>query len=159
MPTTAQNTMASTNSPLTTMFTSLFGGPGGAGSKGIGALSSIASGSGTAALDKALTESSRLSTISGVAGLKEAFGSTGMGSSSSLAKSIGQFQTSQSSALQTNIAQGNLQAQGQQLSAANYLSQMFSSSANQYFNDSSSSFNPLQLISTLFGAGGTAITT
>lgn len=134
-----QNTMASTNPALTGMFTSLFGGSNGAGATGVNSLSSIASGQNITQLNQALTASNKSTFTGSVNQIKEAFGSSGMGGSSSMGKVLGQAAAQNSQGLTSTIAQSDLQAQGQTLSAANYLSQIFSSSANNYYNNSSSS--------------------
>lgn len=137
--TSTGNQVASTNPVLTNLFTQMFGGAGGAGSTGVGSLSTIAQGSNIGQLNQALTSANSTSFASNVGQIKEAFGSSGMGSSSSLGKVLGQAATQNSQNLTSTIASSDLQAQGQQLSAASYLSQIFSSSANNYFTSQSTS--------------------
>lgn len=155
MPTqgTTTNQTASTNPALAGIFTSIFGGANGAGATGVNSLSKIAGGQNITQLNAALTQGAQQQTAAGATQIKEAFGSSGMSSSSSLASALGKYYTQQSAGLTSSLASADLTAQGQTLSAASYLSQIFSSSANQYYNQSSetSSFDPLQLISTLFG--------
>lgn len=152
------NSMASTNPTLTNMFTSLFGpnssGPG-AGAAGVNSLTNIANGQNIQQLNTALTANNKATVTQGISQLKEAFGSSGMGSSSSLGKAVGQYQIQSQNNLTQNLASSDIAAQGQTLSAANYLSQIFSSSANNYFNNqsSTSSLSPTQIFSALFPGG------
>lgn len=158
--TNTSNTVASTNPTLTGLFTSLFGGSKGAGATGVNALSGIASGQNISQLNSALTANNKATFSSAVSGIKEAFGSSGMGSSSSLGKVLGQAAVQNSNTLTQNLASSDLQAQGQQLSAASYLSQIFSGAANQYFTNNTSSTRSdsgtttaLNVFSTLFPGG------
>jgi hypothetical protein len=68
---------------------------------------------------------------------------------------LGTAATTNASNLTSTLASADQTAQGQQLSAASYLSQIFSSSASQYFNSSTtgSSINPTQIFSSLFPGG------
>jgi hypothetical protein len=128
-----QNTQSASNSTLNGVLTQLFGA-GGAGTTGVNGLTSIASGQNITQLNSALTASNSSTLKSGIGNLKEAFGASGMGSSSALAKVIGQTVNTNASNLTTNLASSDLTAQGQQLSASSYLSQILSTSADQYFN-------------------------
>lgn len=158
--TNTTNSVSSTNPTLTSAFTALFGGSKGAGATGVNSLSNIASGQNITQLNSALTANNKATFASSVAGIKEAFGSSGMGSSSSLGKVLSQAAVQNSNTLTQNLASSDLTAQGQTLSAASYLSQIFSSAANQYFtsntntnqtNSGMSTF--LNTFSTLFPGG------
>jgi hypothetical protein len=80
-------------------------------------LKSLASGSSTAEGIKALTTSSEQQTKSGVANIKESAGASGMRFSSDLSKNIADYQTSQTTALNTSIANYQQTAVSNQLSA------------------------------------------
>lgn len=154
------NQVSSTNPVLSQMFTQLFGGAGGAGATGVGSLSSIAKGDNITQLNSALTANNASSFASNVGQIKEAFGSAGVGGSSSMGKVLAQAAVQNSNTLTQNIAGADLQAQGQQLSAASYLSQIFSGAANQYFTSNTSSSKSdsglstfLNIFSTLFPKG------
>lgn len=135
--TSSTATMASTNPTLTGLFTSLFGGKGGAGETGTTSLSNIAKGQNIDELNTSLTKSNKATFASTIGQIKEAFGSRGMGSSSVLGKVLGQAATQNANDLTQNLATSDLQAQNQQLNASAYLTQIFSDSANRYFQNSS----------------------
>jgi hypothetical protein len=123
-------------------------------------LSSIAGGQNITQLNQALTANNNATFSGSVAQIKEAFGSTGMGSSSSLGKVLSQAAVQNANQTTQNIASADLTAQGQTLSAASYLSQIFSSAANQYFTSGSTSNKSdsgltsfLNIFSTLFPKG------
>lgn len=80
-------------------------------------LKSLASGGSIAAGIKDLTASSALQTKSGIANIKESAGASGMRFSSDLSKNIADFQTSQTTALNTSIANYQQQAVSNQLGA------------------------------------------
>lgn len=154
------NSVASTNPTLTNLFTQMFGGANGAGATGVGSLSSIASGGNITSLNQALTANNATAFAGNVGQIKEAFGSSGMGSSSSMGKVLAQAAVQNTNQLTQNIASSDLTAQGQQLSAASYLSQIFSGAANQYFTNQSTSSKSdsglstfLNIFSTLFPKG------
>lgn len=155
MPTGSLSTtsQSSSNPVLTNMFTQLFGGQQGAGATGTGALMNIAKGTNITDLNKALTTNWQQTSNAGAANIKEAFGSSGMGHSSSMLKGLSQYWTQQQGQLTSQIASADQTAQGQTLQAASYLSQMFSGAANNYFSSgsSSSSFDPALWTKILLG--------
>lgn len=151
------NGIMPSNATLTQEFTNLFGDTGGAGQVGTSALSSIASGGNTAALNKALTTSWQQTSNAGAANIKEAFGSSGMGHSTGLAKSLSSYWQGQQGQLQSGLASADLQSQQQTLSAASYLTQIFSGAANNYYSSTSNqqgaNVNPVSIFSAMFPGG------
>lgn len=135
------SSVASTNPALTSLFTTLFGGQNGAGATATGALTGIAKGQNIDQLNKDLTASNKTTLASSIGALKEAFGSQGVGSSSSLGRQISSTITQNQNNLTQSLAGADLQAQSQQLSAAQYLTQIFSGAANQYYTNRSTTEN------------------
>lgn len=85
----------------------------------MGNLKGLASGSSITEGVKALTASSERQTKEGVANIKESMGKSGMRFSSDLGKNIADFQTGQTTALGTQIAQFQQTAVMEQLQALN----------------------------------------
>jgi len=142
--TTTTNQVSATNTSLNNLFTQLFGGNAGGASTAMGYLTNLMSGKGgvdTTALQQINTTAAQTNIQSGAASIKEAFGSSGMASSSDLAKSLGSYYNQAYSTLQQENAQIGLQGQEFNTQAgmqsANAIMNMFSQAANQYYTSQS----------------------
>jgi hypothetical protein len=124
-------TMASTDQGLTSLFNTLVGGGG--AQAGIGSLTSIAQGGNIANLNQQLLAGNQSTFAGNVAQIKESFGASGMGSSSSLGRVLAGAAATNAATTTSTLAGADLQAQQQQLSAGQYLSQIFSGAANNYY--------------------------
>ena len=82
-----------------------------------GQLKSLGSGSSTSKAISDITASTALSTKTGDANIREAFGASGMGTSTTLAKSLADFNTQQTTQLNTQIDTFEQQGVQNQLSA------------------------------------------
>lgn len=94
-------------------------------------LSNLANGSNVSNWIKTLTASSKQATKEGTTNIREAFGASGMGLSTGLAKSIGDFQTNQTTALNENISQVEQQNVSNQLSALQEIISLASGTGSQ----------------------------
>jgi hypothetical protein len=131
---------------------------GGAAQAGIGGLQQFASGQNLNALNTALAAANKSAFASNVGQIRESFGATGGGASSMLDRALATGAATNAQGLTSMLAGTDVQAQGQQLQASGYLSQLFSSAANQYYTSQTTSTTQasamstfLQAFSTLFG--------
>lgn len=154
------NQVAPSNPQLNSLFTSLFGGSGGAGTAGIGSLANFAKGGNLTQLNDAITKSLQPQADRGSAAIKEAFGSSGLGYSSDSAKGLGTYWTDYTAKLGGTLASADLAAQDQTLKASEFLGGVFSGAANDYYNSKSTSQKSdsgmstfLSMFSTFFPAG------
>lgn len=117
------------NPALNADFMKMFGGPGGAGSAGIDALTSMAKGVDISGMVKTLTDASIPGRQMGEASLKNSFAATGMGMSTDLMKGISDFHVNQNLQLQDQVSKLTLAGKGLQLGAATTLEETFSNAA------------------------------
>jgi len=94
-------------------------------------LSNLASGSNLSNWIKTLTASTQQATKTGISNIKEAFGASGMASSSAFAKSIGDFQVQQQLGLDQSISQVEQQNVSDQLSALQEIISLASGTGSQ----------------------------
>jgi hypothetical protein len=126
-----QNVMGSTNQALTSLFTGMMSGGG--AQAGIGSLTNIANGANLEQLNTQLMAGNKAAFASNVGQIKESFGAGGMGASSSLSRVLGASAATNAAQMTSTLASADLEAQQQQLQAGNYLAQIFSGAANNYY--------------------------